>query len=72
MKRNTKFKVGDLIIFPQRSHLDPKNDYGIVIDIVLDNSDLDYYYHIHWAVERVKTVEDWDYAEKNFLLVRRA
>lgn len=71
MTQSTKFKVGDLIIFPQEHPLDHKDDYGIVIEITLGNNDLDYYYHIHWSVDKRETVEDWDFAEENFLLVSR-
>ena len=36
---STKFKVGDLIIFPQELRFDPENDYGIVVDITYGNSE---------------------------------
>ena len=68
---STKFKIGDLIIFPQEVRIDPENDYGIVVDITFGNSQSAYYYHIHWALERTETVEDWDWAEENYLLVSR-
>ena len=71
MKRNTKFKVGDLIIYPCQEITDCETDYGIVVDVAFYDDDEDYYYHIHWSLDQVVTIEDWDFAEENFLLVSR-
>ena len=68
---STKFKIGDLIVFPQDVRIDPENDYGIVVDITFGNNKHAYYYHIHWAIEGETTVEDWDFAEEKYLLVSR-
>ena len=67
---STKFKIGDLIVFPQDVRIDPENDYGIVLDITFGGEG-PYYYHIHWAIEGESSYEDWDFAEEKYLLVSR-
>ena len=71
-KRATKFKPGDLIIYPKELDEDPSDDYGIVTDITWDMASVDYYYHIYWSIEGEETCEVWDWAEENFWLVCRA
>jgi len=71
MSSHTKFKIGDLIIYPQDHPVDSSNDYGIVTEVIPGNNDLDYCYRIQWAIDKKATIEEWDFAERNFLLARR-
>ena len=71
----TKFKIGDLIIYPAELMRDPYDDYGVVIDIVdttlIGSTEPDYAYVIMWAYEGQTTTEEWWWCEENLLLVSR-
>ena len=72
---STKFKIGDLIVFPAHVLNDPEDDYGVIIDIVDTThygTDIkDYAYVILWAIEGATTTEEWWWCEENLLLVSR-
>jgi hypothetical protein len=72
---NTKFKIGDLVVFPAEMLSDPEDDYGVVVDIVdttYDGTSIkDYAYVILWAIEGETTTEEWWWCEENLLLVSR-
>ena len=55
----TKFKIGDLVVFPAEILSDPDDDYGVIVDIVDTThygTDIkDYAYVILWAIDR-----DWE------------
>tara|TARA_Y100001938_G_C8066606_1_gene420552 strand:- start:595 stop:822 length:228 start_codon:yes stop_codon:yes gene_type:complete len=72
---STKFKIGDLIIYPAGVAGDPFDDYGVVIDIVdttiAGSLEIDYAYVIMWAIEGEATTEEWWWCEENLLLVSR-
>ena len=71
----TKFKIGDLVVFPAEILSDPEDDYGVVVDIVdttYDGTSIkDYAYVILWAIEGATTTEEWWWCEENLLLVSR-
>jgi len=72
---NTKFKIGDLVVFPAEMLSDPEDDYGVVVGIVdttYDGTSIkDYAYVILWAIEGETTTEEWWWCEENLLLVSR-
>ena len=62
---NNKFKVGDLVLYPEDSGCYENDDYGIVTDVAK-------YYHIYWAIEQESTIEEDNWAEHNIELVAEA
>tara|TARA_R110000824_G_scaffold401329_1_gene611701 strand:+ start:759 stop:995 length:237 start_codon:yes stop_codon:yes gene_type:complete len=71
---NNKFKVGDLVLFPQdNSDWDSnEEDYGIVTQIDSiggEGADSRNYYHIYWAIEKASTIEEDNWADYNLELV---
>jgi hypothetical protein len=72
--KSPKFKVGDLVFFPDEGEASNK-DYGIVIRIISDNQlklECPYAYEIYWIVEGNTTIDENWWIEENILLKARA
>tara|TARA_Y100000034_G_C6670735_1_gene294448 strand:+ start:164 stop:394 length:231 start_codon:yes stop_codon:yes gene_type:complete len=75
MAIDNKFKVGDLVLFPEDNGCYENDDYGIVTDVAIiggEGADLKRYYHIYWAIEQESTIEEDSWAEHNIELVAEA
>jgi len=73
--KNSKFKVGDLILLPQgNTTFFDYNDYGIIFKVEAAGKSFEEYfhYHIHWAIDQTATIEDDKWVEENMELIARA
>ena len=70
--KNAKFKVGDLVLFPEDNGCYENDDYGIVTDVaIIGGEGADMNYHIYWAIEQESTIEEDNWAEESIELIAR-
>jgi len=75
MAIDNKFKVGDLVLYPEESGCYENDDYGVVTDVAIiggEGAGLKRYYHIYWAIEQESTIEEDSWADVSIELIARA
>jgi hypothetical protein len=75
MITKSKFKVGDLVLFPENNKSEGEKDYGIVTEVACiggEGADSRNYYHIYWAIEQESTIEEDSWADYSLELIAEA